>query len=231
MTDERRNSGPTLDDVLDRYSDDNPSRESLEKWANEYPQFRRELMDLTVSWLELRHLRPVAATSDPIDARVRAASVLGQVLYTLQASSELSNGSVASGEIMPADVANPMSQSLLDRAKVLGMNVDQIASAASMSVAMVTSFHRRLVNAASVPVEALESLSSVLKVSVEWLLEYLKARPQLSPSQQYKAQQTPKVNAKIDFIDLVKNDPELPHSGRDRWLSISSADTSKTTLS
>lgn len=49
-----------LDDVLNEFvaENDSPTAKSLEKWANRYPQYRRELVDFAAAWAEQLVLAP-----------------------------------------------------------------------------------------------------------------------------------------------------------------------------
>src|SRR5260370_12950887 len=74
----------TLEDVLDAYAAAGPSREHLEVWAQKFPEYERELVDLTVQWLMLKHIPPAESTVDVSMLELRGASVLGQVLHELR---------------------------------------------------------------------------------------------------------------------------------------------------
>jgi hypothetical protein len=229
MTDIKRTTSgdPLLDDVLDEYAAAGPSRTELERWTRQYPQFRRELIELTVSWLELKHLRAAPATTDPVEAQLRAASIVGEVLYALRSASAPTTPAVESKEV-PAAPVPPSIDSLLEQAKRQGLDVEQLASAVKMSVGMIMSLHRRLVVATSIPREVLSALGRILKLSSDTLSEYLNSPPQLAGGQQFKSKQAPRVMEKIDFTELVKNDPELSESERARWLlSIQSSDIAR----
>jgi hypothetical protein len=227
MTEIKRTTNDrVLDDVLDEYAAAGPSREKLEEWIREYPEFQRELAELTVSWLELKYLRPVAATSDPAEAQLRAASILGEVLHTLQSASATVAPAVESKET-PVSPASPSIDSLLDQAKLQGLDVEQLATTVKMSVAMIMSLHRRVVVASTVPRDALSALGNALMLSFDTLYTYLDGSPKLVGGQQFKSRQAPRIMEKVDFAELVKNDPELSDSDRARWLSIQSPGTER----
>jgi hypothetical protein len=217
----RMTSDALLDDVIDEYAAAGPNREELEKWIATYPQFERELTAMTVSWLELKHLRPVPATTDPAEIQTRAESILGHVLHTLQSVSS-SASPVGESKEAPEPAAPLLIDSLLEQAQRVGMNVKHVAAATRMSVAMVMSFHRRLVRAASVPREALSALGGALQLSVDALYAYLERPLQVAPQQRFKAKQAPTLQ-RIDFADLVRRDPDLSERDRDHWLLATSA--------
>src|SRR5579862_2462461 len=114
MTDLKKTTDEeVLDSVLDEYAAAGPSRVELERWIREYPQFQRELTELTVSWLELKYLRAIAATPDPIEVQSRAASILGEVLYSIRNASVRAMPTVQSKEA-PAQMVPPSIDSLLE---------------------------------------------------------------------------------------------------------------------
>jgi hypothetical protein len=224
MTEINRTTGnPMLDDVLDEYAAAGPSRAELDRWLREYPQFQRELTEFTIYWLELKHLRPVPATTDPAAAQARAASILGEVLHKLRTPDSTVVPEVDPKEA-PASPAPPSFDSLIGQAKRQGMTIEQLARAVSMSVAMIMSLHRRLVVAPSVPRSALTDLGRALQLSADMVFDYLNSPPRLDLSQHFKSRQAPRIVTKIAFVDLVNSDPELAAADRAHWLSLVSSD-------
>jgi hypothetical protein len=122
----------------------------------------------------------------------------------------------------PQTTAPLLIDSLLEQAKRLGMDVKHVAGATRMSVAMVMSFHRRLVRAASVPRDALSALGGALQLSADALYAYLESPLQVASQQRFKAKQAPALQ-RIDFADLVRRDPDLSAPERDHWLLMASA--------
>lgn len=229
----RKTSDQVLESVLDAYAAAGPNQEELQRWIDEYPQFRHELTELTVSWLELKHLPRAAATMESANVQLRAASILGEVLHTLRNTRALSQDQIADDRVSARAVAGrsfadfpevpvspaPPFDSLIDEAARRGFDIDRLAAAVGMSVAMIISFHRRLVRATSVPSEALASVGQALRSPPATIFAYLVRPPQLSAAQQFKGNQAPKITEQVDFFELVKDDPELSESERARWLS------------
>lgn len=97
--------------------------------------------------------------SDPIDSQLRAASILGELLHALRSPPASSAAHDESKEASAATEPPPL-DSLLGEAERHGLDVEQLANAARMSVSMIMSFHRRVVLPETVPNEALWALGN-----------------------------------------------------------------------
>jgi hypothetical protein len=214
---QRTTSNPTLEDVLDEFACAGPNRDQLAEWIAVYPEFERELTELTVSWLEIKHLQPTPSTTDPVDVELKGASILGKVMHVLQSS--LASAGSAHDPMKTDSVTSPGAESILERTSRLGIDIRAAAKAIGMSVPMIMSFHQRLIHLTSVPRDALSSLASVLKFSVEELSAYLDQAPLQPPQHQFKAKGAP-VFRKVDFTELVRIDTQLSNDNRRKWLEL-----------
>jgi hypothetical protein len=233
----------TLEDILDEYAAAGPSREQLEVWIRKFPHYERELADLTVQWLVLRHVTAAESTVDLSMLELRGASVLGQVLYELRsrhassgAASALTPSSLqamAPPQVQgkhppelptpsgtPASAGAPPFASLLAAAAARGYTTpDALAGALDMSVGLVMALHRRLIIATSVPAEAIAAIGNVLTATPHAVRSYLSLPPTLAAGSSYKADRPPSAQ-QADFFALLREDPELSPVQQERWLRL-----------
>ena len=210
----------TLNDVLDAYaaSTPGPNFEALGEWVRRYPEFEAELVAFTIDWRLLHALSPAAqATADEETLVLRGMSIVEGLLYSqrIQAAAERAPESAADG----SETSNPL-HSLIGAADERGIALDVFARTTDLSASLIATLNNRLVRVDSIPHQVVESVARVLGHSVEAVLGYLRLRPRLPITAQYKADRTPKVAPQRDFFELVRMDRDLTEEQKQRWLAL-----------
>jgi len=203
----------TLDDVFDTYlsETERPSYEALSRWIARYPQYERELTELTVQWIMMEGLPPAAnAVSTDVETLVlRGMSIVQNILYKQEQDS--------------VDREAPGLTGILDEGAKHGLRIQQVADAATMSVTLIRKLDLRLIRFASIPEEAIMFLARAVRSSVESVRRYLQRPPRLARHASYHASQAPTLVDPQDFLDAVRTDPAMKEEQRDYWLAIASS--------
>lgn len=199
-----------LVDVLNEYvqCELKPSHEALEKWITEYPEFKKELVEFTVSWTLMTDPSPSADIEEvsPDTLLLRAMSVVEDRLYACRQKKSASQ---------------PLINDLLKEAKRLGLTVEMIASKVDMSAQMVTKLARRLIAYSTIPDEAINRLSAAYKMRKDDLVLYFQRPIVVAQQARFTAKSGPKApTSSEDFFDAVRNDRSLDDNQRSFWLSF-----------
>jgi hypothetical protein len=199
-----------LDDVLNEYvqCELKPSHTALEKWIKEYPEYKKELVEFTVSWTLMTDLSSPTYIKEvsPETLLLRAMSIVEDRLYAHR---------------QEKIVSKPLVGDLLKETKSLGLTVEMIASKVDMSAQMVTKLARRHISYPTIPDEAINRLSAACQMSKDDLILYFQ-RPIVVPQQaRFSAKSGPKApSSSEDFFDAVRNDRSLDNNQRVFWLSF-----------
>jgi hypothetical protein len=192
---------PSLEDVLNEFAAEldeaGASYPLLKSWIARYPAYARELADLAAGEALLRHSPPA---SEQIDDQPLMQAGLDAALGVLER---------ARRERPVAAPASSVVQSLMARARELGLNISQVADRTQLSVTLVGVLDRRLVRFASIPREVVDSLAAVLQTQVESISGYLEQSPAFAPSASFRADEAPTLPPVQEFADAVRQDPML----------------------
>lgn len=202
-----------LDQILDEYVVENESlsKETLREWIKRYPQYERELMDLTVALIQLQ-----SAPSSKISEREeeilvqRGISVVRQILRKDQ----------------KATVANPdLSKDftgLIKEAKVHGLSLDQFARQVLLPPSLLVKIDRHSVRYDSLPVHLFELFANALKQSVFVIAGYCQLTPVIPQGSRFKSKTPPSISPQVNFFDEIRKDSEISDELRNYWLELES---------
>lgn len=199
-----------LEDVLNEYvqCEVKPSHAALEKWIKEYPEYKKELVEFTVSWTLMTDLSSSADVDEvsPDILLLRAMSVVEDRLYAHRQKKSASQ---------------PLVSDLLKEAKRLGLTVEMIASKVDMSAQMVTKLARRHIAYPTIPDEAINRFSAVCEMRKDDLKLYFQRPIVVAQQARFTAKSGPKVpSSSEDFFDAIRNDRSLDDNQRSFWLSF-----------
>lgn len=199
-----------LEEVLNEYvqCEVKPSHAALEKWVKEYPEFKKELVEFTISWTLMSDL-PIPADAKKVSLDtllLRAMSVVEDRLYTHRQEQSASQ---------------PLASDLLKEAKRLGLTAEMIAPRVDMSLQMVTKLVRRQIAYLTIPDEAINRFSAVFEMRKDDLMLYFQ-KPMMVPQQaRFSAKSGPKAPSSAEsFFDAIRNDRSLDENQRSFWLSF-----------
>jgi hypothetical protein len=199
-----------LEDVLDAYlsATGTPTHEALTAWVRRYPQYERELTEFTVDWSLLRHLPPATGTASVVEATLVARGM--ETLRPLL-------GAVAQ-EQATSDGAEPLA-SLVGEAQRRGLPVSALAQRAGLSVPLVLKLDRRLIRAATLPAQVVQSVAAAIGRDLATVSSYLQGAPRLAQNASYHAGQAPTLAGQEDFADAVRGDLTLTEEQRNHLLA------------
>lgn len=202
---------PTLDDVLDAYllEVEGPTIKSAQEWAQRFPEHAKVLLEFVASW-KLAEVLPANNQAPVLDVATfveQGMVVAGKMLRNEQQEEH-------------AVVSRAPIESLLADAKALGLTSATLAARTGMSIPLITKFHRRLLDPASIPVEAIDELARELNRVVSDISRYLAQPPVAATAAFHRAQTKPSLVGQEDFFNAVRSDPSLTEAQRTRWLSL-----------
>jgi hypothetical protein len=200
-----------LDQILDAYIIENEamSKETLKEWIRRYPQYERELMDVTVTLIKMQATPPTNISKDEEDILIqRGISVVHNLLREEQARQQ-----------KKSDASYPI-QGLVKEANRRNISLDQFANLVDLTPALLAKIDRRLIKYSSIPLQLLGSIASVLDRGVLSIVKYLQPRPTIPKQMRFKAHGTPQVGKQVDFFDEIRKDPELKDDLRQYWLEF-----------
>lgn len=206
---QRYESHPSIDDILNAYITENPepNKDTLKTWVEQYPQFEKELTDLTVSWTLTRWL-PESPDVESLDENKI-------VLYGMSA---LQNILHQTGE--QSDSKEVPLQGIIAEGTALGFTIGALAEQTDLSVAIISKLDRRLLHYSSLPVVVVEKLAKVLHQSFAVIATYLQLNPRPAHGARYRANQSPTLQNLEDFFEAVRNDQLMSEVQRQRWLDL-----------
>jgi hypothetical protein len=162
----------------------------LTDWAARHPRYARELARAAVD----RSMPSLPATDADTD---RVAALGRQVLRERRAA------------------AVPL-VSLRADAETLGLDDEAIAARVGVPTGLFWKLHRRLIDAATLPVALVDQLAATLERTTEELFGYLRQPPQLATGASYRAEAAPQA-VRESFAAALAADPETTPEMRARW--------------
>lgn len=208
-----RNEQVTLENVLDAYVSANPapSEKALIEWIRRYPQYRQQLIDFTISWIQLRHLPP-STEPDEIDEMelVEQGMTVVRNLLTQRREQNLADQRDQEREIT----------SLLDAGKRLGLSPSEVTKKCRFGIATMRKLDRRLISLVSIPLEAVAIIAKTIGHDPKVVLRYLGGSPTFARGMQYRAEQRPTMGEKQDFFEAIRSDSSMSEEDRDYWLRL-----------
>jgi hypothetical protein len=201
----------TLDEVLDAYTlaSQIPNREILIEYIHRYPQFERELIDYTMTWMGTNHL-PSPAEMEPEDTSfIQLGMAAAQQAFHQQDEIKRTN--------------SPF-HSILEESKSSGISIDQFASMLNLSILLMRKIDLRAIAYHTIPFEIIQSFADNLKRNVREIARYLTLPPMQPTTARYKSSKAPKLDEQRSFFDEVREDHLLSEEQRQYWLSKESKD-------
>ena len=110
--------------------------------------------------------------------------------------------------------------SLIEEAKVQGMNISGFAASTGLSIPIIAKLEQRLIAFASIPKEAIDRIAAVIKVSSESVASFLQGTPQFAADASYKSETQPELPEQQDFYAAVQSDLTLKKEEKEYWLSL-----------
>jgi hypothetical protein len=200
-----------LDLILDAYIIDNEalSKETLKEWIRRYPQYERELMEVTVSLINMQATPPADIAKDEEEILIQRGI---SVVHNLMREEQAHQGK-------KPDASYPI-KGLVKEANRRNITLDQFAIQVDLTPPFLAKIDRRLIIYSSIPVQLLESIASVLDRDVFSIVKYLQLRPTIPARMRFKARGIPQVSHPVDFFIEIRKDPELKDDLRQQWLEF-----------
>lgn len=207
--------GDQLDQVIDNYiaSAGGPNYETMLAWIKRYPQYEREIIDLTVDWFVTERIAPALGEEDDELTKATAErhrSIIREIVDRYAA--------------MPGAVPVPVEaglEGLLAEAKARGISRKQLADAARLSIPLIDKLDRRLIRYSTIPRTIVESIAQLLGRQAEAVSQYLQGAPLLPAGASYRAEEAPSLPEAQDFSEAVQGDRTLSPARKRELLEMS----------
>lgn len=210
---ENQNSSNELDRILDEYVVENESlnKETLKDWIQRYPQYERELMDLTVALIQMQSIAPDEIAADEEEILVqRGISVARRLLHDNP-----------KGTVEEPGLSRPI-KSLIKEAGYRGLSLDQFAEQVRLIPSLLVKIDRHLVRYDSLPLHLLELIADTLKQNLFNIAIHCQLVPVVPQDSRFKSKTPPSVSPQVDFFDEVRKDPGFSDELRRYWLKFES---------
>jgi len=203
-------SEASLEDVLNEYVDceRTPTYEALNKWIQQYPQFKTDLTEFTANWTLMNELPPASEVKavDKTTLVLRGMSVFENRLHCLRSQSQSESRKI---------------KGLLAEGLRQGLTITQMAVDCRLSVPIVRKLDQRLISFRSIPNQVIDCLSKEIKCNPIVVADYLKQPMTLAKGAEYRSKEAPKLPAEPqDFFDAIQNDVTIKAQERSYWLSL-----------
>jgi transcriptional regulator with XRE-family HTH domain len=201
----------SVERVLDAYlaASGEPTRENMVEWIARYPQYERELVEFTVTWIRSTRL-PAADLSEP--DRGKRAQIAMEAARRVYAQSERGGMEQTAGR-------GPLI-SLLQEGKHLGFSAENLAGRLQLSVALLRKLENRLILLETIPLQLIEQVADALQRGIREISAYLALAPLMPSRVRLKARQRPAPPRQESFLDAVRADDTLDEGQRAYWLSF-----------
>lgn len=165
---------PSLEDVLDAYSEEGARRATLEAWIARFPEYEAELIEFTLTWLELERLPDTKEQQSAEVLELRGISVLGQVLHELRLRDDVvasPSQAGGSGNYDATDIANAAGPADSEASKIAEDSVHAGAGPPTNALAMkpVALEGGGAANTGSPPFESLKTVAEGRGLTLEML--------------------------------------------------------------
>jgi len=201
-----RHDESTVEEILYRFQMENevPTRDVIQAWMTQYPQFAREIEDYAAEWVLSECTALLPPTLDEEHIRARVQSIAGNVLQQLHQEH---------GPTHP-----PPFQSIPEALTAVGLSPTDAEQRCDVDQSILRLVDRGLIQLASIPQRFLTRLAAVLQVSREQLQAFLQQRPRFSPTMQWKSSQVPQLNEPISFQEAVRLS-NMSEAQKRHWLA------------
>lgn len=191
-----------LAEVLEEYalaSPDEFDQSVLRRFKDKYPQFSGELEDFAVA-------QTIAKCSPEVELTAQQ-----EAHYRTSALEALRS---VRGEMQT------VLQSLIETAKVKGLNRKELAEKLGLSVSLVQYLEKRRLEFSSIPKKLIEKIASVLEQSEASVVEFLNLPSAGTANANFKTATRPEALKPKKFEEAVREDQSLSHEEKQKLLEI-----------
>lgn len=199
-----------LDDVFNMFvaENDRPTAENLQELVKRYPRYQRELVDFAVAWAEQLVLSPAPELGPETEKTLidRTMSHVLNVAYNrdVQEQQQIEND-------------DPV-HSLTGEAKRVGMNVQELAEACGLDVALISKLNDCQIKPETIPERLVILLGKLLRKSTVAIRVYLGKSPQAMAGKAFLAHGKPRIIERQSFTDAVRMS-SLSETKKACWLN------------
>lgn len=198
------------DELFYEFHEDRSSEEpkTLKEWIADYPAQKEELVTWAVGLSELNYAE--SAPPDPVaDARTLEIGMraLSRMKYRTKT------------EVAAAPIV-----SLLEAARLQGMDPKQFAERLNLDKPMVTKLNQKLMQVVTIPSTLIQKIAEELKVGVQQVQDYLNRPSTLASGVSYRSETKPEIGSQQPFSEAIRSSLTLSEERKTYWLDATQAE-------
>lgn len=190
--------------------------ETVAKIIEQHPRFERQIMEYVVERAMWQHTSDNNDLSPNKEERFLEIGRNAALKVLQHKRKELEEKGIRRQE----QTQEKILISLIEEAKVQGMNISGFASSTGLSIPIIAKLEQRLIAFASIPKEAIDKIATVIKASSESVASFLQGAPQFASDASYKSETQPELLKQQDFYAAVQSDLTLKPEQKEYWLSL-----------
>jgi hypothetical protein len=203
-----------LDNILQEYFEtvETPNHKSLLEWTRRYPEYKTELTEFTVAWIQLKQLPPVEIQAvDETTIVLRGMSAIQNILHGM------------SEDTRPHPSVEVPFSSLIKESGKVGLALNQLAERARLSVPIVRKLDLHQISPTTIPDQVIQTFAELLQKSMEAMSTYFYRPVQAIPNPSFRSDRAPRI-VQQDFFEAIRKDKLMKEEDRQYWLSYKSQD-------
>ena len=185
----------------------------LENYIKDFPEFEIELLEAAVYKRTVSEIPEYEYSQEEEDKlTLRTNSVVQNLLYKYR-----QNDLAAQAVTEKADDIAPI-VNLFDEIKSKGFTIKAFAKKARLPETVIEAFNTREVRVGSIVRQAIKNVASVLLVPVQIVDDYVAKFANPEPMHA-RADESPRFNTQMEFLELIATDPDLSEEDKLYWLA------------
>lgn len=185
----------------------------IENYIRDFPEYEAELVEAAAYQRTVAELPERQYTGEEEEMlRSRTNSVVQNLLYKYRL-----NGSSAQAEIEQPSETSPIND-LFEVIQRKGFTLQTFARAVRLSEDLIEAFNTREVRFGSIVRQAIKNVASALEFAESQIDNYLLRGANPQPSH-LKAVEAPQFAAQMEFLEIIKYDPDLSDEDKQYWLA------------
>lgn len=185
----------------------------LENYIKDFPEFEIELLEAAVYKRTVSEIPEYEYSQEEEEKlTLRTNSVVQNLLYKYR-----QNDLAAQAVTEKADDIAPI-VNLFDEIKSKGFTIKAFAKKARLPETVIEAFNTREVRVGSIVRQAIKNVASVLLVPVQIVDDYVAKFANPEPMHA-RADESPRFNTQMEFLELIATDPDLSEEDKLYWLA------------
>ncbi len=201
---------PTLDDVLIEFvaEFEQPTDEAIKSWIYKYPEFEREIINFSATWIE-QEILPGSPEFSSEEAQLlvdRAISRAQNILFEQEQAAASNTTEVSSVK------------SLISEAQKCGIGVEKLVQDCNLDKPLLSKLDKRMIIPSTIPIKLVRQFAILLHRTIEVIENYFNKPATMQSNRAFLAREKPQMSSQQDFAEAVRQS-SLSEEQKSGWLS------------